>query len=179
MILLALVVLAVLELTNTTHLLHKQAVPPVIPVVKTTKSSTPTKSTPKPANSSGSAAAGATQTPDTNNKLPSGTDSGLPLVQPFGTFVSNHRPGQDGSNNDEQSACNTTPGAKCYIQFTNLSSNVTTKLPAQTVGSDGSTIWSWNVSNAGLTSGSWRITAVASLNGQTKSATDTTNLEVQ
>jgi len=99
------------------------------------------------------------------------------LIEPSGTFVSNHRPGQNGSPTGEQSVCNTTPGATCYIQF--IKEGVTKKLDAQTADPSGATYWTWDVKQAGFSAGSWQITAIASLNGQTKTANDALTLEVQ
>ena len=99
------------------------------------------------------------------------------LTEPYGTFVSNHHPGQDGSPTAEQSVCNTTPGATCYIQFTKDS--MTKKLDTQTADPNGATYWTWDVKQAGFSAGSWQVTAVASLSGQTKTAIDALALEVQ
>jgi len=92
-------------------------------------------------------------------------------------FVSNHSPGQNGSGTSEQSTCNTTPGATCYIEFINGSS--TKQLDPKIAGSDGSVIWDWDIHSANLTSGSWTIKAVAQLNGQTKSVEDPIRLVIQ
>lgn len=99
------------------------------------------------------------------------------LVAPYGTLVSNHRPGQNGSNLTELSQCTTTPGAKCYIKFTQA--DVVKTLPEKTTGTDGSIFWEWTINDAGLTSGKWSVTAIATLGGQTKSTTDQLSLEVQ
>lgn len=96
------------------------------------------------------------------------------LVAPYGSFVSNHHPV---SSDQEISACSTSPGAICYIQFT--SGSITKKLEPQQAASDGSTSWLWKVSDAGLTQGSWRISAVASLSGQARTTNDQISLEVQ
>jgi hypothetical protein len=100
------------------------------------------------------------------------------LAAPFGTFVSNHKPGQDGSPSTEQSVCNTTPGATCDIQFTNAA-GVTKSLGAEVADSNGTAYWSWNINGGTLAPGSWQITAVAKSNGQTKTTPDPTPLEVQ
>ncbi len=100
------------------------------------------------------------------------------LEPPFGTFVSNHRPGQNGSPTAEQSVCNTTPGATCDIQFTNAS-GITKSLGAEVADANCTTYWSWNINGGTLAPGSWHITAVVKLNGQTKTAADPTQLEVQ
>ncbi len=164
-------IFAVLELTNTTYIFHKKKVPLTIPVDTTKSIPAQTKST--PSNSSNTSG----QTTINQNKIPSpSTDTSSTLVQPYGTFVSNHMPGQNGSDMNEQSACDTTPGATCYIQLTD-SGGKSTKLPSQTVGNDGSTIWNWDANI--LTSGDWQVTAIASLNGQTKSATDPTKLVIK
>lgn len=100
------------------------------------------------------------------------------LIAPFGTFVSNHKPGQSGSPTSEQSVCNTTPGATCDIQFTN-SAGVTKSLGAEVAGSSGTAFWSWDIKGGTLAPGSWKITAVVKLNGQTSTTSDPTPLEVQ
>jgi hypothetical protein len=99
------------------------------------------------------------------------------LSAPSGIFISNHRPGQNGSGLVEASQCITTPAAKCYIKFTQK--DVVKTLPTRTVDSEGSVFWEWNIKEAGLTNGSWTVTAVASLGNQTKSTTDSLTLEVQ
>lgn len=119
-------------------------------------------------------ATGSNQNTDTQG-APS-TGSGPPPATPYGNFVSNHRPG-GGTLTSEVSSCNTSAGATCYIQFTNGST--VKKLDTQTTDGKGATIWYWDVESAGLSSGSWTITAVATLNGQTKTANDSLPLVVQ
>lgn len=96
------------------------------------------------------------------------------LIAPYGSFVSNHHASL---SSQEESACVTSPGATCYIEF--ISGNSTEKLDSKTTGSDGSIYWNWKASDIGLYKGSWQIKATASLNGQTKSTTDQIPLEVQ
>lgn len=123
-------------------------------------------------------------TPDSNasqQQSPSGaaqnvTPSGPPPLTPSGDFVSNHSPG-DSTPTSEASTCNTSPGAICYIQFTKGSESK--KLDARTTDARGAAIWYWDVKDAGLTQGSWTIMAVATLNGQTKTANDSQPLVVQ
>lgn len=163
---------AALELTDTTHIFHKEPAP------ATTIPATSKKSDQSGASdNSGETSSGAT---DINSNKYAGSNAGLGssknLARPYGSFVSNHRPGQGGSGTKEQSACNTTPGAKCYIKFTNTDTGTVYKLPEQTVGSNGSTLWSWDAKVLGP--GSWEITTVANLNGQTKAATDDIKLKV-
>ncbi len=118
------------------------------------------------------------QSTQTKSSITSGsTGSTVALVAPWGVFVSNHRPGENGTPTMENSSCNTSPGASCYIKFTN--GDKTRTLPSQTTDANGSAIWSWDVTNAGFTTGSWQITAIATLNGQTKSTTDTQPLVIQ
>lgn len=93
------------------------------------------------------------------------------------TFVSNHTPGQNGSGTGEQSTCNTTAGATCHIEFTN--GDVVKQLEPKVAGSDGIVIWNWDVKEAGLTSGSWTIKAIAQLNGESKSVQDQRQLVIQ
>lgn len=177
MLLIIVIAVAILDLMNVTHLFHKQAVPKIIPVQHTSSS------VDKSSNSASSSSNTSNQTNQTE-KVPSPAGSALSssgnltLLSPYGDFVSNHRPGQNGSSLDEVSVCNTTPGAQCYIQFSK--GQTVTQLPSQTVNSSGSSSWSWNISSdAHLTSGSWQITAVSTLNGQTKATNDPTKLEIQ
>jgi hypothetical protein len=104
--------------------------------------------------------------------------TGQPPLTPTGPFVSNHGSSSHPATT-ENSVCNTTPGASCYIEFT--MGNTTIKLQAGTADSNGSVYWNgWNVNDQGFTSGSWTITAVATLNGQTAtSPADQTPLIVQ
>jgi hypothetical protein len=171
----AILILAILELTNTTHILHKQKVPAIIPASNALKKSSGGNSSitgsPSPTTPSSS----------TGDKTPTsgGNLSNLPLIAPYGTFVSNHHP-DDSTGLGETSSCNTTPGASCYIKFTNINSGETTRLPSQTANSDGSAGWNWDVSkDAHLSSGNWRVTAVATLSGQTKSTDDPNSLVIE
>ena len=99
------------------------------------------------------------------------------LITPWGNFVSNHHPGEGGSPSSETSTCNTTPGATCYIRFTN--GTKTRNLGSKIANANGAVIWNWDVNAAGFSSGSWQVTAIATLNGQTKSANDSLALLVQ
>lgn len=158
---------AVLELTNTTHFFHaKKAV------------SGPIKTINAPSQTASSNATSSTnQTPSDKSSSASQSSTGSSLAAPYGSFVSNHRPGQNGANMTELSQCITTPGATCYIKFTQ--DDVVKTLPEKTADASGSMFWEWSINDAGLTSGKWVITAIASLNGQSKSTTDQLNLEVQ
>ncbi len=173
-IMVLILVLVILELTNTTHLFHKAKVPTVIPATNQT-SNTSQASGQSAANQPSATASGGTKDQAAGgNTAPSSTSS---LIAPYGSFVSNHQPGTNNSSLQEQSYCYTTPSAICYIKFTN--GQTTTQLPSQTVNSQGFTSWSWNINDAHLTSGQWQITAVATLNGQTKSTDDQIKLVVQ
>ena len=106
--------------------------------------------------------------------------SGIAPAKPYGTFISNHRPSLSGRNSVPsavESVCQGTPGAKCYIVFTK--DGKTKNLPEKTIGRDGSVDWEWDVKTAGFSVGSWKIEVISSLNGQSASATDSLNLEVQ
>lgn len=101
------------------------------------------------------------------------------ILIPGGTFVSNHEPSLSGSTtpSSEESVCNGSPGANCYVQFTNTDTNVIYKLPSKTLDTSGTAYWSWDVSD-NLTQGTWSILAVSTLGQQTKSASDSRNLVV-
>lgn len=176
----AAVILTVLELTNTTYLFHKRkATSGTIPTVQTNNNP------PLPTKTSASGASGnsTSQNPNIigatspNSSNPKSPNPGSSLIIPFGSFVSNHNPTLSGSLSNEESVCNTTPGATCYIEFTQNS--VVKKLPAETADSNGTVYWYWNVGQAGFTSGNWQITAVATLSGQSETAQDKINLDVQ
>ena len=100
------------------------------------------------------------------------------LTAPQGNFVSNHHPNLGGTPapNTEQSVCNTTPGAICEIIFTK--DGVTKSLQPQTADSGGAAYWSWKIQDVGLTAGSWKVSAQATLGNQTKTADDAITLEV-
>lgn len=169
------IVTGILELTDTTYIFHKQKIETVVPV-KDTSSSSSSQST--PADTTSQPSTQPSQTPSDKSSASTPTpNSSTPLIVPYGTFVSNHKPGQNGSTSDEQSVCNTTPGATCSIKFTQ--DNIVKSLPTQTTDSNGATYWLWDIKQAGLTSGTWEITAVSNLNGQSKTAQDPLALEIQ
>jgi hypothetical protein len=166
----AIVILTLLEFTNTTHLLHsKKAVSGTIP--SSSPINTSSSSAKPESGSTGSATPPAANNEKQNQTPPVSTNA--PLQAPYGTFVSNHHPD---ANTSEESVCSSTPGASCVIKFTQ--GNVVKTLSAQAVDGTGTTYWSWNVKQAGLTSGSWTVAAIANLNGQTKSTQDSLALEI-
>ena len=172
------VVFTALELTNTTHFFHhQQAVSGTIPS-SNPKAQTPTENQSKPVSQSpkNNNAAQTTTTSVSSNKSQAPINGSL--ITPYGTFVSNHHPNLDGSPapSQEQSTCQTSPGASCYITFSN--NGVVKTLAAQNTGNDGVAIWNWDISKAGLTEGAWEINVIASLNGATKTANDSMQLEV-
>ena len=168
------ILLVGLEATNTTHLFHKQK------VITGTIPSTAVQTAPPASQSASQSTTNGSIKADnsssgTPNSSSSPTISGT-LIAPSGTFVSNHHPGKNGAPYTEESTCNTTPGANCYIKLTMGSDSKT--LATQSTNSDGSTSWNWNVQQAGLTSGSWQVMAVATAGSQTKTTTDPIALEV-
>lgn len=112
-------------------------------------------------------------------EAPAPTPSGDPPHAPYGNFVSNHSPNLDGSPNPSSitSACITSPGASCRIEFTN-GEGVVKELKDQTTNSSGETSWVWDAKQAGFTPGSWKVKAIATLNGQTTSTEDVQSFEV-
>ena len=122
----------------------------------------------------------ASKTSDGGSSAPAASspvDTNQPLQKPSGTFVSNHKPGQNGSGQDEASACNTTPGANCYITFTK--NGVAKSLPTTTADNTGAAYWSWTPQTVGLSSGNWSVSATAVLGQQTATTQDPTLLEVE
>jgi hypothetical protein len=109
------------------------------------------------------------------NQIQAGNPTGaanINLLGPYGTFVSNHHPT---TGDTEESVCSSTAGASCYIQFMNGST--VKKLDPEDIGSEGSVAWTWKVSMLGP--GTWKVTAVANMNGQTKTTDDAILMEVK
>lgn len=177
---LAVLIIGGLELTNTTHFFHKRnTASGTIPSSSKNKDA-PTKDKAKSAKKTSSTASESSGvSADSDKAIAAGGGNNEPLVEPYGTFVSNHRPSLSGSGSPSkvQSVCNTTPGASCYISFS--SGSITKKLEAKIADSRGAVYWDWDVNDAGFTAGSWNVTAIASLNGQNKSTADTLSLEVK
>lgn len=100
------------------------------------------------------------------------------LIEPSGNFVSNHRPNLSNTPapNTISSVCTTTPGAVCTIHFTQ--NGTVRSLEARTADKGGSAYWDWKIQDLGLTIGVWKITAVSTLSGQTKTTMDSIDLEV-
>jgi len=172
-LLVLLVVMAGLELTGVTHIFHKQTPAVVSGGSFNTKGEPKTTKTGSATQNGSSVSASSAN--GSNNK-PAGP--ALALITPSGDFVSNHHPNLSGSPapNALSSVCNSTPGASCQITFT--MDGVVKSLPARTADSDGSVFWDWKLQDIGLTVGSWNIQAIASLNGQTKTASDSLDLVV-
>jgi len=95
-------------------------------------------------------------------------------ITPSGTFVSSH---QANSDSQELSTCNTSSGATCSITFTNSSEKKS--LSAKQTDSNGAVYWSWTPSSLGLNTGSWQVSASATMNGRSVSTKDPKTLEVQ
>lgn len=165
---------------------HHKTTPSSI-VVKTAGTTTATKPSPEP----NTVVTNQTPTPTVNvtGGLTGDSDTTQPsLTAPVGTFVSNH--GQDSAHpvtasTTEVSSCTTTPGASCDIKFINAESSATADLgvlQTSTAGSQtespGTVSWTWTPEQVNLTSGSWTVEAVATLNGQTKTTTDSTLLTI-
>lgn len=171
-LLLIVVIVAVLELTGATHIFHR-AKPPVV----VSGSSFNTKGEPS-ANKSKTTSSQNNGNSSTTDQKSSISNAQKTLIMPSGSFVSNHHPNLSGSPapNSMTSVCNTMPGASCKITFTNGST--TAELPSHTVDANGSAYWTWKLQDIHLTVGSWKIQAIASLNGQSKSASDAMDLVV-
>lgn len=117
-----------------------------------------------------------TTTPNDKDTTPQKSKT---LVEPTGTFVSNHSPNLSGSPspNKIQSVCSTTPHATCFIRFTK--GDVVVETPKQEVDSGGGAYWTWTLADLNITEGGWSVEAVATLDGQTKTAKDSMTMEVK
>lgn len=170
----SLLALAVIFGLSMVLVLHKKV--SVIPAENTAQSASKNNaqnSTDQIPNQKSSSSTGYTSPPQKSQ------NSATVLLLPSGTLVSNHRPSLSGgsSPSSEQSVCNTSSGAVCYIQFEK--GNEVKKLPAQNTDSNGSAYWTWDISQAGLSVGSWKITAVATKGGETKTFSDSLTMDVQ
>ena len=173
------VLLGVLELLGVIHVFHHDT--------SAVSAGSETKGEPMQSNSKssltpdsgGSPTGGITTTPSSdNNKSVSNSGSTATLLAPIGNFVSNHHPSlSDASgSNSMSSVCTTTPGASCTITFTK--GGLTKSLTSEVTDSNGSAYWNWNLQVVGLTVGTWQVQAVATLSGQTKTATDANSLVI-
>ena len=140
----------------------------------TASADAPKKAESTPASSSSSSGSQPAVGTEHKDQAPAPSSGGL-LKTPYGDFVSNHMPGQNGSGTAESSTCITTPGATCYIKLTKGSE--TKLLETRTTDNSGTAYWSWDANS--LSSGNWTVSAVASLNGETKSAQDAKLLVVE
>jgi hypothetical protein len=126
----------------------------------------------------GQSSAGIVSPKDQGNTVAPTPDTSVTPSTPLGTFVSNHHPNLSGSPapNTETSTCTTTPGVQCQISFTK--NDVIKYLPSQLTDINGNTNWSWRLQDIGLTSGAWRISAIATNGSKTSTANDSMSLEV-
>ena len=124
-----------------------------------------------------SSAGAPVNSPQPGDNKGDGSNSSM-LLTPTGDFVSNHNPNLSGkpAPNTMTSVCTTTPGAQCQITFSK--DGVVKSLPSQTTDRGGSTYWYWKLQDIGITAGSWKIMATASLDGKAVSATDALPLTV-
>ena len=171
-VLLLICLVGVLWLTNVIPIFHK-AKPAQTTSGPVTKGESQQTGSSQANNSSKSNITGTTKS---NNSI--NTNSNAVLLPPTGDFVSDHHPNLSGSPapNTMSSVCTTTPDATCTIVFTK--SGVTKYLAGETTDSNGSAYWYWKLQDIGLTAGSWQIQATATLNSQTKTASDAMDLVV-
>ena len=176
LVLIATVIL--LERANVTHLFH-DAAPKALPVTASPDTKGEPSTSQTASNSDKSSQNSSTPTTSSqpgDQKSSSSGSTGGTLLSPAGDFVSAHK--NVPSSASLSSVCNTTAGATCKISFTSTNGTVKS-LDSQTTDRGGSTYWnSWSPKAIGLTTGSWTVQAIASLNGQTKTSSDALPLEV-
>lgn len=170
-------IIIILEITDQTYIFHEPYKTPEV----ITSTEEPASSEPEEKNNISSL--GTTPSPESPKQGDATTStpaSGAAPSTPYGDFVSNHHPNLDGNPapSSMQSVCNTSPGAKCSIEFTNQD-GIIKGLAAQTTDNNGSTIWNWDIKQSGFTVGSWKIKVIATLNGKTTIAYDALNLDVE
>lgn len=167
------VLVGLLEMRGTINLFGPKEVPVSTPTVGGASSTMEKGST--AANNNVGGDSSQENSSSSTDKIAADQTSSAKLITPSGTFVSAHK--QVPLSANLSSSCSTTPGATCEIFF----SNGTTKksLPSKVADGNGAAYWEvWTPASIGLTSGSWEVTAVASLGNQTQSARDALNLEV-
>jgi hypothetical protein len=165
--------LAILEKTNTINLIHKH-----MPPAQTATQDTKGEPQQPGANQSGAPTTPANQnTPGGDKDTAPEPAASTPPKDPTGDFVSNYQPTLTAPRNLIASVCTTTPGAQCQISF--LKDGVTKQLEPMTTDKGGSAYWTWKLQNVGLTAGSWKITATATLNGKTATANSPLQLEIK
>ncbi|HEV7454723.1 MAG TPA: hypothetical protein VGO07_05690 [Candidatus Saccharimonadales bacterium] len=163
----------ILEKTNTINLVHKR-VPPAQTATQDTKGEPQQPA----ANQSGASTTPANQNnPGDDKSTAAQPAASTPPKDPTGDFVSNYQPTLTAPRNLIESVCTTTPGAQCRISFTK--DNTTKQLDPMTADKGGSAYWTWKLQDVGLTTGSWKITATATLNGKTVTANSPLRLEVK
>lgn len=111
-----------------------------------------------------------------NDKTVSPPTSNDEILAPLGSFVSNHHPSLSKSAT-MQSTCTTSAGATCHITFTK--SGTTQSLEVKTADSGGNVTWTWRLQDINLTEGEWKITAIATKDGKSKTTEDNITLEIR
>ena len=173
------VVLFIFEATPTTHIFHKKHVAPHTSSQYTkgeagnTNSDTSGKSSSN-TNTQSSNSDGNTYT-NTKGQSDYPVQQEAAVETPRGNFASAHKFSLS-SQPLLQSSCETTPKATCEITFTNGSNTV--RLAAKTTDDGGAAYWTWKPQDIGITSGTWKIQAIAKMGSTTKTADDALNLEV-
>ncbi len=105
----------------------------------------------------------------------SGISSSASLTAPNRvTYASDYNPSS--KNQTEVSSFLTTPGASCWIEF--FMNGSTHKLPSKIADDNGSVVWYWTPGQAELSGGVWKITAIASLDQESKSLADVNTLQI-
>ncbi len=126
---------------------------------------------------SSSSTSSSTSTPATDPSHNSST-----LAAPTGQFVSNHDislSGAGGKSPAESSECKTVAGASCEIKLKNSDGTIIS-LGIKQADPNGEVIFDWNASSdpTKLSEGTWTVTATATYNSQTASATDPRTVSV-
>ncbi len=156
-----------LELTNTIDIINRSQ--------PATDSDSSVENTSAPSGSTENSNSSPSAIEDTPKSSAVQPPSGQPPISPSqSTYVSNHQP--NSKTDMLQSVCVTSPGATCTISF--QKSGATKSLQPTVADSSGSVYWTWSPQELGLSSGSWVISAEASLNGKVKSSQDIINLQV-
>lgn len=176
-VLLLVIALVSSEVTGATHLFHSHGSAKITTTASqsTKGEGTSTQST-KSADTPGGEPAPAPVPKSTSDDTKSSGSTSANLIDPSGVFVSAHH--SVPADAALSSACNTTVGATCRIEFT--SSTTIKSLPTQPTDSGGAVYWnSWTPASIGLTTGTWHVKAIAELGGKTATASDALDLEVR
>lgn len=100
------------------------------------------------------------------------------LLPPSGTFLSSHKLSLSGTGapSNARSVCRTSPGASCWLTFSNDGRNVS--FLAEKVDASGVATWDWSPTDIQLTIGHWDVTVTAERGSEQQVVEEAIGLDV-